>query len=663
MGATNPYSPYGINYSPFPAYYPSLPAPPPIPVGKIESVSALEVKGEYAYFVFVEGISDATTEPNSETSLRVADLSNPEEPDIVKIITLDYPVSDIFLHGNYLYWLSETNLWNLGYSMNEDEYILGVFDISDPVSPAMLDTLTLKLSSQGPFAFSFNENRLYILYRKAEEDWSEIIHKLVVIDISNPGDLTQLSIGQMELDDSIIHEMTVKDDLAILSGGYIFDISNPEHPSLVSTVEDNGSRLGRHAVFGNYLLLIAEDKGLWIVDIEDPSQPELVTTIELSWPKEIILKGQRAYISDHCKGLNVVDLADPENPELLHGYRLPSYKMYRGTSNSSGSWLGDMDIGEGLAFTLSYSNIQIWDISERGNVRMAGRIGPSHEPEDFAESIIPGKLVLLLSQDAKDLVSLGQDGDIATFGIDTLDELNREYGIYTITQETSSNSEVPPIISVYDNYAERTYSIEFPKSVDMYDIWDAYMDNPYCLIAEFLYEPDSGMNGSPASSGGGYAVVPFIGGNAFGTVFGYGGMPYSYGAYSGNPFQGTNLLQGSFGISAPGYSSFGLINPLRYGSEMTGIVSSSPRTSLSSVFQGGNRQLPGQSYWPGSLYPTANSYGSIYQGGNYPMSYPFTVNPLIANINPLSFNNYYQHYPFSGSGYSTYVQSIGIKGF
>jgi len=388
----NLYSPYGINYLPFSAHYPSIPEPSSIPVDKMEDVITLEVKGEYAYLIFEEEFFDTAGKSNSETSLRVADLSNPEEPDIVKSITLDYPVSDIFLHGNYLYWLSETNLWNLGYSMNEDEYILGVFDISDPVSPAMLDTLTLKLSSNGPFAFSFNEDRLYILYRKPEENWSEIIHKLVVIDISDPGDLTQLSIGQMELDDSYIHEMTVKDGLAILSGGYIFDISNPEHPSLVSTVEDNGSHLGRHAVFGDYLLLIAEDEGLWIVDIENPSQLELITTIELSWPMEIILKGQCAYISDRCKGLNVVDLTDPENPELLDGYRLPSYKMYRSTSGSSESWLGDTDIGEGLAFTSSYSNVQIWDISERGNVQMVGRIGPSHGPEDLTESIVPGKL-------------------------------------------------------------------------------------------------------------------------------------------------------------------------------------------------------------------------------------------------------------------------------
>jgi hypothetical protein len=77
---------------------------------------------------------------------------------------------------------------------------------------------------------------------------------------------------------------------------------------------------------------------------------------------DIILKDQLAYIPDLCKGLNVVDLTDPENPELLDGYRLPSYKMYQSDSQGSGSYLNDMDIGEGLAFTSSYLNVQIWDI-------------------------------------------------------------------------------------------------------------------------------------------------------------------------------------------------------------------------------------------------------------------------------------------------------------
>ena len=118
LGGISPYAPYGSSlggYSPYGAllggpgaYYPyssytSYPAPPPIPVGDIETVRAMEVKGTYIYYIFEEAYSDGMTVSTPEASLRIADVSDPDDPDIVKSISLDYPVSDIFLHGDYLY--------------------------------------------------------------------------------------------------------------------------------------------------------------------------------------------------------------------------------------------------------------------------------------------------------------------------------------------------------------------------------------------------------------------------------------------------------------------------------------------------------------------------------------------------------------------------------
>lgn len=612
------YSPYGAAYSPYGAllggygpysYYPSYTsysAPPPLPVGDIEIVRAMEAKGIYVYYIFEEAYSDGVTASKPEVSLKIADVSNPDNPDVVKSISLDYPVSDIFLHGDYLYWFSDSHLWDIGYSINEDEYILGVFDISNPASPTKRDTLKLNISLQGAPTFSFHEDRLYILCRQpAEEDDA---HKLVTIDISDPGDLSRLSTGEIDLDRAVIHDMTVRDDLAFLSKGLIMDISDPKHPSLVCEVDDDGSHLGRHALFGNYLLLVAEEEGLWIMDIQDPSQPELITTVELSWPDEIIVKDQRAYISDRCKGLNVVDLSNPENPQLLPGYRLPSHKMYRSTSHSSEGWLSDMDIVEGLAFTLSFSNIQIWDISEAGNVDMAEEIASDLGQTDLMESVIPGELVLFLSLDTIDMVSLGKDGGIATFGIDSLDELNEEFEVSTITKETSSY-EIPALMSDLAQYSKRTYTIEFPESVDMFDIWDAYMDNPYCLIAEFRYTSDFDSDGVIYSPMGGYYGLPLLGGNSYGWGYGMG-----YGSF--NPY-----LQGPYGIVGAGYSPYGPINPFQFGSGIPGLINPTAWSPLSSLFTSGNWQLTNPLYGPGSTYQGVNTYNPIYNHFGYEPSY------------------------------------------
>ena len=160
-------------------------------------------------------------------------------------------------------------------------------------------------------------------------------------------------------------------------------------------------------------------------------------------------------------------------------------------------------------------------------------------------------------------------------------------------------------------YSKRTYTIEFPESVDMFDIWDAYMDNPYCLIAEFRYTPDPYSQGVIWSPGGGYYGLPFPGGNIYGGAYGPGFGSFNPYGYSGIPFQGSNLLQGPYGILGAGYSPYGPINPFQYGLGIPGLINSTGLSPLSPVFPGGNWQLTNPSYGPGSIYPGTNTYHSI----------------------------------------------------
>ncbi|MGA1792080.1 MAG: hypothetical protein ACMUIM_11385 [bacterium] len=656
-GMLNPYSPYR-------PYTPTSTTSPPIPASQMESVMAMEVKDRYAYVVFDDGTFDGPMATNSQKSLRVVDLTDPENPDTVKSIALEYPLSELFLHGDSLFWFTETNLWDQGYNLNEDEYILGVFDISNPVAPTPRDTLKLTIPSDKPFEFSFIGGRLYIIYSKDVGDWGDSVLILVAIDISDLGNLTLLSSAQLDLNDPIQDGTAITDDFLFLSRGdiYIFDVSDPEHPDLVLKLERDGGHFGAHALYGNYLLLTTNYKELQVMNLQDPANPQLAATIELSWPKEIFLVGQRAYISDHCKGLDVVDLSDPENPELLQGYRLPSFKEYQSTHNTSGSWFNDLEIGDGLALTLSHLNVQIWDISEQGNVQMTGRIGPSHKTDDLNELIIPGKMLVLLTQNANALVSLGQDGNIATFGIDSLDALNSEFGIYDINLATSSD--VPFIMNSFQDHEDRTYAIEFPESVDAYDIWNAYMDNLHCLVAEFLYKPNPQITGYPASSGGLSAGATFPVGSPFGLGTGIGLFAgatfpggYTFGlssgigdafsnTYGGYPFQGSNSLHGSYGVlgSGSGFYPSASYDPSRSGLWTSGIINPPVQAPSPTLYPTGGWQFSGQSYPPVSSYPGqinplyTNINRSIYPIGNYSWSYPTTANLFGLPVNSTYFD-------------------------
>ena len=215
----------------------------------------------------------------------------------------------------------------------------------------------------------------------------------------------------------------------------------------------------------------------------------------------------------------MVDLTDPEYPELLSGYRLPSFKVYRSTDSGTESWLSDMEITDGIALTISHSNMQIWDISERGNIQKASTIGTSIEQYNDPGTITSGKMFLLLSKNVNELVHLAQDGGIATFGINTLDELNREFGINSVTE--GSSLEIPEIIEEFNNYKERTYLIEFSQSVDVNEIWDAYMDNPDCIIAEFIYTDGNQYSTTVTVSPQTASVInPIYSGNTLGGLYG-----------------------------------------------------------------------------------------------------------------------------------------------
>ncbi|MGA1870894.1 MAG: LVIVD repeat-containing protein [bacterium] len=613
----SPFFPSGLSTSGNGIYSTVYSAPPqnPLPSGELETVRAMEVKDNYAYYIKETGVAYSIP----EQSLIIADISNTEKPVIVKSIPLDYPLYDIIIHGDYLYWLSDSFLWDMGYNLNVDEYILGAIDISNPVSPTMADTIKLRFSQgTGPFNMTFSENRLYIVYRKIEGNWDDVTQSIITIDNSNPANLIQLSMGSVEIDD-ITDKVCIKDNLAFLccSNIYIFDISDPTNPDRVSTIRHGQSRFEDIEVFGDFLLIAVEYEGLRIMDIKDISSPQLITSLEMSWPKEIIIKDHYAYISDHCKGLYVVDLTDPEKPAVLSGYRLPSFKVYRSTSNSSESWLSDMGITDGLALTLSYSNIQIWDISERGNIQKKGTLGASFEQDSVTESIIPGKLILLLSHTAQESIDLAQNGNSLTFGVDPLDQLNRKYGVYRITQGESS--EIPEIMEDYDNYKERIYSIEFQAGEDMFEVWDAYMDNPYCLIAEFIYESNfylNGVTGSPQAS----VAEPLYGRNV-------GGFFYSPSAAA---FTGITFPQTP---PAANYSLFGLNNPFQQNFGISsGIINNiTPWTLLSPVSSPVNWQIPSQSY----------RFGSPYSLGNSSISNPFSINFLKPAINPINFNNWF----------------------
>jgi len=243
--------------------------------------------------------------------LRITDISNPTDPQIVAAIdVLDSPTAS-FVYGDYLYVatnqdglrifdnLNPSNPFEIGFYDPPDSHLESVFvtdlniytgggeglyilDKADPASPQLVGRYNAG-SGNTTFRIYVDEstNTAYLLQRGNWDGVTNIgggLHILNISDKANP-----VKIGEFAAPDNLMG-MFIDGDFAYITiagdwtgsehrnaGLYIVDISNPALPQLAGVFTTTGYVQGVH-VSGN-LAYIASQAGLYVVDISDPSQP------------------------------------------------------------------------------------------------------------------------------------------------------------------------------------------------------------------------------------------------------------------------------------------------------------------------------------------------------------------------------------------------------
>lgn len=117
---------------------------------------------------------------------------------------------------------------------------------------------------------------------------------------------------------------TTKGNYAYVGAGgalVIFDISDPEHPTLVSRIYTSGV-VEDLALLGDYAFVVTRYNGLWVFDISDPKNPRLVGYIYKG--------GRRIHIYDNyvyliSGNLEILDISNPENPRELGSFYGPEW--------------------------------------------------------------------------------------------------------------------------------------------------------------------------------------------------------------------------------------------------------------------------------------------------------------------------------------------------
>jgi len=146
----------------------------------------------------------------------------------------------------------------------------------------------------------------------------------------------------------------------IWSGLQILDVSRPEKPKELATVESLG-RVRSVVVQGNYAILATELNGVTILDITNPSAPRQAGIIqtagdaiwaESAWPLVYVAMGKQ--------GIAVYNCENPEAPQLLSTY-------------TDVRWAWGMELTDHLLlFADKQKGIGILDVSDPAAIKLAG---------------------------------------------------------------------------------------------------------------------------------------------------------------------------------------------------------------------------------------------------------------------------------------------------
>ncbi|MHA1821821.1 MAG: hypothetical protein ACTSU2_06090 [Promethearchaeota archaeon] len=208
---------------------------------------------------------------------------------------------------------------NVVYIVDTEEGLLAI-DNSDPENPVLLD----KIDTSGiPNDVFIGGNIAYVA-----SNWG-----LEMYDVTNPKNIVAL--GKYSLTLGNAKNIVVKNYVAFIAcvgGGIkILDISNPQSPSLISSINTIGDAYGVE-VDGNVLYAASWDYGLRVYNITDLKSPQLLsqnpTTNRFAGVKthgDNLFICLRDITSHTDSGIAVWDIENPSNPTVSDTLVLGDY--------------------------------------------------------------------------------------------------------------------------------------------------------------------------------------------------------------------------------------------------------------------------------------------------------------------------------------------------
>ena len=318
-----------------------------LPMPEIAEDIALD--GDYAYIADGWG------------SLRIFDVSSPASPIEVGFIYPDYYryARGIEVVGNYAYVASARD-WTVKHPIVDSKPGLSIVDISDPTTP--VEIAFYEIDQNGSPLLSdvaVEKDRAFLSYGPG---CVPCTGGLYVFDISKPKSPEVLSTIQLpgfasriNVVDKYAYVSNLRffrlDDPSGVSGLSIIDIADPANPLDVGFIQTIG-QANSVAVLNNRAYVGGGTAGLYVMDISDPTQPQLISEVDTPQNADgVAAAGNFAYVADHAGGLRIINTLDPAAPAETSFYNpaIPTNLTVDGsyayvTSGESG--LRIIDIGD-----------------------------------------------------------------------------------------------------------------------------------------------------------------------------------------------------------------------------------------------------------------------------------------------------------------------------
>jgi len=219
-------------------------------------------------------------------------------------------------------------LSGIGYFASDNGGGLHIVDLSDPTNPTLIRRFTAADGGYNSIHDLFYSNGL--LYEADSRT-----RTVKVIDVSDPAAPFFVR-DIVATDPRFIHDITVINNRLYTAGWGgktdIYDVTNirTQPPTLLGVIDSGtNSHSNWPTEDGRYLVSCREiaNGDVRIFDISDPAHPVLVSTInaatigvEAMTPHDPRVMGNLLFISWYQAGVQVFDIGDPTNPVYLGGY-------------------------------------------------------------------------------------------------------------------------------------------------------------------------------------------------------------------------------------------------------------------------------------------------------------------------------------------------------